>query len=58
MTKTKTDSKTDLSKKAQDKTDWKTIYNQTQSVADRIAAQDTENPVLKNARFKRMHDKN
>ncbi len=43
--------------KAQDKTDWKKIYNQTQVAADREAGQDTENPVLKNAKFKRLNDK-
>ncbi|MFK5949246.1 MAG: hypothetical protein QM500_10820 [Methylococcales bacterium] len=42
---------------AQDKTDWKKIYNQTQATADRKAGEDTENPVMKNAKFKRLNDK-
>ena len=54
MTKIDTNSKDIISKKAQDKTDWKKVYSKSQHTIDREAQQDTENPVLKNATFKRM----
>jgi len=57
MTKFKTNSNNSASIKAQDKTDWKKVYNQTQATSDREARQDTENPVLKKSKFKRLHDK-
>ena len=57
MAKIKINLKNNLSKKAQDKTNWIKIYNQSQSTADRVASQDAENPVLKNTRFKRINDK-
>lgn len=57
MTKMKINSNSDLSKKYQDKTDWKKVYEQSQKEADKEAARDDENPVLKNARFKRLKDR-
>ncbi len=58
MLKTKVSSNLDISKRTQNKTDWKKIYNKTQSEADREAAQDKENPVLKNVRFKKLNNDN
>ncbi|MDH5181310.1 MAG: hypothetical protein OEZ39_08180 [Gammaproteobacteria bacterium] len=40
----------------QDKTDWKRVYNETQSNVDRNAKADNENPVLTKARFHRLKD--
>ncbi len=57
MTKFKKNSNNNPSIKAQDKTDWKKIYNQSQASADRDAAQDKENPILKKSQFKRLSDK-
>ncbi len=57
MTRFKKSSNGNISIQAQNKTDWKKIYNQTQATADREARQDTENPILKNAKFKKLNDK-
>jgi len=54
---TKVNPKTDISKILQDKTDWKRVYQKTQSSVDIDALNDTENPVLKDARIKRLNDK-
>jgi len=56
MTKTKVSSNLDISKRIQDKTDWNKVYNKTQIEADREAAQDKENPILKNVRFKKLNN--
>lgn len=57
MKKTKINSEKDVSKKIQDKTDWAKVYKKLQANVDREAAADTENPVLKNARFYRLNKK-
>ena len=43
--------------KLQDKSDWVKIFNMSQGQADAEAMNDKDNPVLKNAKFKRLKDK-
>jgi len=57
MTRTKVNSKDVASKQCLDKTDWNKIYNQSQASVDLKSSQDSENPVLKEAKFKRINDK-
>jgi len=56
VTKTKVSSRVDVSKQTLDKTDWNKVYNKSQPEIDREAVQDNENPVLKNARFKKLNE--
>jgi hypothetical protein len=57
MTITKVRSKDAVSKQCLDKTDWNKVYNQPQASVDQKSSQDSENPVLKDAKFKRINDK-
>ena len=53
---TKINSKTDLSKMLQDKTDWKRVYQTSQSSADLKALKDDENPIIKTGKVRRLND--
>lgn len=52
MSKTRVTSSDDV--KHLDKTDWKRVYTSSQSVIDNEAVKDKENPVLDNAKFKKL----
>lgn len=56
MTTTKVSSTGDSLKNLQDKTDWSKVYKKPQSVVDKEAVSDKENPILKGARSKRLKD--
>lgn len=53
---TKVNPKTGISKILQDKTDWKRVYQKSQAMADIEALQDEENPILKNARIRKLNE--
>lgn len=53
---TKVNPDTDISKIYQDKTDWKKLYQKSQSIIDIEAKNDKENPVIKNARVRKLNE--
>lgn len=58
MTKiTKVSSKDLKDKFIQDKTDWKRVYQESQTQVDREAQADAENPVINTGKVRRLNDK-
>jgi hypothetical protein len=53
---TKVNPSTDISKMHQDKTDWKKVYQKSQSIADIEAKNDKENPIIKNGRVRKLNE--
>ncbi len=53
---TKVNPDTDISKMHQDKTDWKKVFQKPQSMVDIEAKNDNDNPVIKNARVRRLNE--
>ncbi len=52
---TKINSKNYLSKTAEDKTDWKRVYQKPQSSVDFDVQKDKENPIIKNGKIRRLN---
>lgn len=58
MTKiTKVSSKDLKDKFIQDKTDWKRVYQESQTQVDREAQADAENPTINTGKVRRLNDK-